>query len=65
MSTLTVTPAQPAPANERSDIAVVQVWFGEHLLIDWTGTADKAEWYAAGMRRRYAGLKITLNGNDW
>lgn len=45
-----------APAAD--SLARVQVWFGEHLVIDWTGPADKAPAYAAGMRRRFASMRV-------
>lgn len=37
----------------------VRVWFGAHPIADYTAQAELAEQYADGMRRRFAGLRIT------
>lgn len=37
----------------------VQVWFGSHVIADYTATPDLAERYAVAMGRRFAGLKVT------
>lgn len=37
----------------------VQVWFGKHVIADYTATPDLADRYAEAMDRRFAGLKVT------
>ncbi|WP_328990312.1 hypothetical protein OG394_29180 [Kribbella sp. NBC_01245] len=37
----------------------VRVWFGEHVIADYTAVPDLADRYASAMGRRFAGLKVT------
>jgi len=55
-------PAAPGPEPAGS----VRVWFGEHLLLDWVGPAEDAPKIAAGVKRRFAGLRVDkAPGTDW
>lgn len=43
----------------------VQVWFGEQILCERAAVPAQAERYAAAMRRRFLGLKVTtVDGRD-
>lgn len=44
-----------APAERR-----VRVWFGEHVIADYTAEPADALRYQAGMTRRFASLRITI-----
>lgn len=44
----------PGPHRAR-----VRVWFGDHVIAEYSGETDLAERYAAAMSQRFAGLKIT------
>ncbi|GAA0624227.1 hypothetical protein [Kribbella sandramycini] len=35
------------------------MWFGDHVVADYSAEAELAERYAAAMSRRFAGLKVT------
>lgn len=37
----------------------VRVWFGEHQIADFIGPPEDAATYEAGMRQRFASLRIT------
>jgi len=37
----------------------VRVWFGAHVIADYTAEEDAAVRYAAAMERRFAGLRVT------
>lgn len=37
----------------------VRVWFGEHVVATYAGTAEPALRYADAMERRFRGLKVT------
>ena len=37
----------------------VRVWFGPHLIADYTGDAEAAARFEAGMRRRFISLRVT------
>jgi hypothetical protein len=37
----------------------VRVWFGDHPITDVTKPPAEAAEYEAGMRRRFAGLRVT------
>jgi len=37
----------------------VRVWFGSHVIHDFTAVEPKAALYEQGMRRRFAGLRVT------
>jgi hypothetical protein len=37
----------------------VRVWFGEHVIADYSAEPDLAERYAVAMSRRFAGLRVT------
>ena len=38
----------------------VRVWFGQHIIADYTAEPAKAIRYQAGMTRRFASLRITI-----
>ena len=44
----------------RSTDSRVRVWFGEHVIADYTAEPAKALRYQAGMTRRFASLRITI-----
>ncbi len=44
----------PLPTDRR-----VCVWFGKHLIADYTGEPQLAARFEAGMRRRFASLQVT------
>ncbi|MFI5735201.1 hypothetical protein ACIA49_34130 [Kribbella sp. NPDC051587] len=35
------------------------MWFGDHVVADYSAEAELAERYAEAMARRFAGLKVT------
>jgi len=37
----------------------VCVWFGEHLIADYTADPENAATYEAAMRRRFVSLRVT------
>ena len=45
----------PQPTDRR-----VRVWFGEHVIADYTAEPAKAIRYQACMTRRFASLHITI-----
>jgi hypothetical protein len=45
-----------APGPHR---ARVRVWFGDHVIADYSAEVERAERYATAMSRRFAGLTIT------
>lgn len=45
----------PQPTDRR-----VRVWFGEHVIADYTAEPAKAIRYQACMTRRFASLRITI-----
>lgn len=48
-----------APAPSTAERRHVRVWFGQHVIADYTAEPELADRYAAAMGRRFAGLKIT------
>jgi hypothetical protein len=42
-----------------SDRHQIWVWFGEHLLAQYTADAEVATRYAVAMNRRYCGVLVT------
>ncbi|MFD7161057.1 hypothetical protein ACFV9C_41185 [Kribbella sp. NPDC059898] len=56
MTTLTDA---PQPRDRR-----VRVWFGEHVIADYTAEPEDAIRYQAGMTRRFASLRITIEPAD-
>lgn len=54
-------PGRPvsAPTAVGSGRRRVRVWFGPHSIADYTGNDAAADRYAAAMRRRFAGLRVT------
>ncbi len=44
----------------RSTDRRVRVWFGEHVIADYTAEPAKAIRYRAGMMRRFASLRVTI-----
>lgn len=50
-----MTTSQPSTAERRR----VRVWFGQHVIADYSADPEHAERYAAAMDRRFAGLRIT------
>lgn len=47
--------AAPQPTARR-----VRVWFGEHIIADYTAEPALAVKYQAGMTRRFASLRVTI-----
>ena len=45
----------PRPGDRR-----VRVWFGEHLIADYTAEPATAIRYQAAMTRRFASLRVTI-----
>jgi hypothetical protein len=45
----------PRPTDRR-----VRVWFGEHVIADYTAEPATAIQYQAAMTRRFASLRITI-----
>ncbi|MFI7059849.1 hypothetical protein ACIBL3_02600 [Kribbella sp. NPDC050124] len=56
---MTTLAAAPQPTARR-----VRVWFGEHVIADYTAVPEKAIEYQAGMTRRFASLRITIEPAD-
>ncbi|TDU87565.1 hypothetical protein EV138_1089 [Kribbella voronezhensis] len=52
MTTLAET---PQPTERR-----VRVWFGEHVIADYTAEPAKAIRYQAAMTRRFYSLRVTI-----
>ena len=52
---MTVLVDDPPPSERR-----VRVWFGEHVIADYTAEPADAIRYQAGMTRRFASLRITI-----
>ncbi|GAB3823082.1 hypothetical protein [Kribbella italica] len=52
MSALTET---PHPSDRR-----VRVWFGEHVIADYTAEPAEAVRYQAAMTRRFYSLRVTI-----
>jgi hypothetical protein len=48
-----------ATATQTSERRRVRVWFGEHVIADYTAEPALAERYAHAMSRRFAGLRVT------
>lgn len=40
----------------------VRVWFGSQVICSHDAEAQRARAYADAMSRRYAGLRVTVNG---
>lgn len=51
-------PARPIDADKRR----VQVWFGDTVINSYTATAPEARRFVTLMGRRFAGLRITVDG---
>ncbi len=45
----------PLPTDRR-----VRVWFGEHVIADYTAEPATALRYQAAMTRRFASLRVTI-----
>jgi hypothetical protein len=39
----------------------VRVWFGSHVIADYSAAADVADDYVTATERRFAGLKVTVD----
>jgi hypothetical protein len=48
--------AEPPQPTERR----VRVWFGEHVIADYTAEPAKAIRYQAAMTRRFYSLRVTI-----
>jgi hypothetical protein len=50
-------------ANELAKIERyrVRLWFGEYTIADYSGEPEMAARYADAMRRRFPGLRITMD----
>jgi hypothetical protein len=54
MTAATVATAILSPPNDLPAEVLVQVWFGSHLISDWTGPADAGQRLAARQRLDYS-----------
>lgn len=52
---MTTLMERPFPPERR-----VCVWFGEHLIVDYTAEPETAIRYQAAMTRRFASLRVTI-----
>ncbi|MER7244906.1 hypothetical protein [Kribbella sp. NPDC000426] len=52
---MTTTTRIPLPTERR-----VRVWFGVHVIADYTGEPAAALRYQAAMSRRFASLRVTI-----
>lgn len=52
---MTQTQESPTTSERRR----VRVWFGQHVIAEYTAVPDLADRYEAAMSRRFAGLKTT------
>jgi hypothetical protein len=48
----------PALSDGVGPTAQVQVFFGEHLVVDWHGAAEIAPAVADGLQRRFRSLRV-------
>lgn len=58
---LTTASADSGSDSVPTDHQRVRVWFGRHVIADYRARCDRAQRYAAAMRRRFAGLEITID----
>lgn len=40
----------------------VRVWFGSHVIATYVGDPGEADRYARAMAQRFAGLRVTIDG---
>ncbi|WP_433020599.1 hypothetical protein [Kribbella sp. CA-294648] len=52
---MTTLAEMPCPSDRR-----VRVWFGEHVIADYTAEPAKALRYQAAMTRRFYSLRVTI-----
>jgi hypothetical protein len=52
---MTTVTESPLPTDRR-----VRVWFGEHVIADYTAESAKAIRYQAAMTRRFYSLRVTI-----
>jgi hypothetical protein len=52
---MTTITRSPLPGDRR-----VRVWFGVHVIADYTGEPTAALRYQAAMSRRFASLRVTI-----
>jgi hypothetical protein len=52
---MTTLAERPLPTDR-----CVRVWFGEHVIVEYTAEPDMAMRYQAAMTRRFASLRVTI-----
>jgi hypothetical protein len=52
---MTTFAERPLPTDRR-----VRVWFGEHVIAEYTDEPEAALKYQAAMTRRFASLRVTI-----
>ncbi|MGC4942336.1 hypothetical protein [Kribbella sp. DT2] len=52
---MTTLAEPPLPTDRR-----VRVWFGEHVIAEYTDEPEVALHYQAAMTRRFASLRVTI-----
>jgi hypothetical protein len=52
---MTMLAERPLPTDR-----CVRVWFGEHVIAEYTAEPDTAMRYQAAMTRRFASLRVTI-----
>jgi hypothetical protein len=55
----TTTPINSSPPTMPTNPWQVRVWFGSHVIANYAAERGEAEEYAAAMRRRFFGLRVT------
>lgn len=59
---VTLTSQAMTPTLTSAD-SLVQVWFGNHVVCEYRADSAAAARYADAMRRRFAGLRVTIEPN--
>jgi hypothetical protein len=49
------------PSTESDTPQQVRIWFGDHLVVEYAAEPERAHQYAEAMRRRFAGLRVTVD----
>jgi hypothetical protein len=52
---MTTLAEAPLPTDRR-----VRIWFGEHIIAEYTAEPETALRYQAAMTRRFASLRVTI-----
>jgi hypothetical protein len=62
LEVVTLTTQAKTPSVTAAD-RLVQVWFGTHVVCEYRADLATASQYADAMRRRFAGLRVTIEPN--